>query len=70
MLSYNTFIKTPTEVYYDKIEQAFSILGQRWNGLILHALLDGPKRLSQLEEGMLRLESKRRSDKGYCNCEW
>lgn len=43
-------MKTPTEAYCDKIEQAFSILGQRWNGLILHALLHGPKRFSQLEE--------------------
>ena len=43
-------MKKPTEAYCDKIEQAFSILGQRWNGLILHALLHGPKRFSQLIE--------------------
>ncbi len=39
----------PTEPYCRKIEQAFTILGQRWNGLILHALLHGPKRFHDLE---------------------
>ncbi len=51
-------MKKPTEAYCDKIEQAFSILGQRWNGLILHALLHGPKRFKELEQLIPHISGK------------
>ncbi|WP_412094984.1 winged helix-turn-helix transcriptional regulator, partial [Bacillus haynesii] len=33
-----------------RMEAAFSLLGKRWNGLIIHVLLDGPKRFKDLTE--------------------
>lgn len=33
-----------------KFEQAFSILGKKWTGLIIRVLLDGPKRFSEIKE--------------------
>lgn len=33
-----------------RFETAISLLGQRWTGLIIHQLLDGPKRFGQLTE--------------------
>ncbi|MGD7008717.1 winged helix-turn-helix transcriptional regulator [Metabacillus sp. 84] len=32
-----------------RFEQAIKMLGKRWTGLIIHQLLDGPKRFSVLE---------------------
>ncbi|PCK21166.1 transcriptional regulator [Bacillus pumilus] len=32
------------------IQQAFLLLGKRWNGLIIHVLLDGPKRFKDLTD--------------------
>jgi DNA-binding HxlR family transcriptional regulator len=34
------------------IQQALSILGDKWTGLILRDLFDGPKRFSQLEKSL------------------
>lgn len=31
-----------------KMESAFSLLGKRWNGLIIHVLMDGPKRFKDM----------------------
>ncbi|MGE6629731.1 winged helix-turn-helix transcriptional regulator [Bacillus sp. NPDC077027] len=33
-----------------KIHQAFLLLGKRWNGHIIHVLLDGPKRFKDLTD--------------------
>ncbi|MDP9727137.1 helix-turn-helix transcriptional regulator [Alicyclobacillus sp. TC] len=35
-----------------KFEEAFSLLGKRWTGLILRSLLDGAKRFSEIEESI------------------
>ncbi|AZB43189.1 transcriptional regulator [Bacillus sp. FJAT-42376] len=32
------------------IEFAFKLLGKRWNGMIIHVLMDGPKRFKDLSE--------------------
>ncbi|WP_338711955.1 winged helix-turn-helix transcriptional regulator [Bacillus pumilus] len=32
------------------IQQAFLLLGKRWNGLIIHVLLDGPKRFKDMTD--------------------
>ncbi len=32
-----------------KFESAFKLLGKRWNGLIIHQLMEGPKRFNELE---------------------
>ncbi len=33
-----------------KFESAMTLLSKRWVGLIIHQLLDGPKRFSELEQ--------------------
>ncbi|GEO25769.1 transcriptional regulator [Alicyclobacillus acidoterrestris] len=33
-----------------KFEEAFSLLGRRWTGLIIRALMDGAKRFSEIQE--------------------
>ncbi|GAB7387443.1 helix-turn-helix domain-containing protein [Bacillaceae bacterium] len=33
-----------------KFEAAFELLGKRWTGLIIRALLDGPKRFKDISE--------------------
>ncbi|WP_139492546.1 winged helix-turn-helix transcriptional regulator [Brevibacillus dissolubilis] len=33
-----------------KFESAFELLGKRWTGLIIHALLSGPKRFKDISE--------------------
>lgn len=33
-----------------KFEAAFELLGKRWTGLIIHALLNGAKRFSDVQE--------------------
>ncbi|MBS4196039.1 winged helix-turn-helix transcriptional regulator [Lederbergia citri] len=35
-----------------KFEKAMSILGQRWTGLIIHQLLNGPQRFCTVEAAM------------------
>lgn len=35
-----------------KFEKAMSILGQRWTGLIIHQLLNGPQRFCTVESSM------------------
>jgi len=35
-----------------KFEKAMSILGQRWTGLIIHQLLNGPQRFCSVESAM------------------
>ncbi|MBS2969258.1 helix-turn-helix transcriptional regulator [Metabacillus sp. KIGAM252] len=32
------------------VEFAFKLLGKRWNGMIVHVLIDGPKRFKDLSE--------------------
>jgi len=32
-----------------KFEEAFKLLGKRWTGLIIHQLMNGPKRFNELE---------------------
>ncbi|MFN2745726.1 MULTISPECIES: winged helix-turn-helix transcriptional regulator [Bacillus] len=41
-----------------KMEAAFSLLGKRWNGLIIHVLLDGPKRFKDLTEMIPMISQK------------
>lgn len=33
-----------------KFEAAFELLGKRWTGLIIHVMLNGPKRFSDFQE--------------------
>jgi len=33
-----------------KIESAFELLGKRWTGLIIHVLMDGPKRFKEISD--------------------
>lgn len=33
-----------------KMEKALSVLGKKWNGLIVLSLLDGPKKFSEMEQ--------------------
>ncbi|MTH51998.1 transcriptional regulator [Bacillus mangrovi] len=32
------------------IHTAFNLLGKRWNGMLIHVLMDGPKRFKELSE--------------------
>ncbi|MFD3447919.1 winged helix-turn-helix transcriptional regulator [Microbacteriaceae bacterium 4G12] len=41
-----------------KYEAAFKLLGKRWNGLILHVLLNGPKRFNELTEIIPNISQK------------
>lgn len=41
-----------------KFEHAFEILGKRWNGLIIHSLMDHPLRFSQLEQIIPQLSAR------------
>ncbi|MCW4643750.1 winged helix-turn-helix transcriptional regulator [Bacillus safensis] len=40
------------------IQQAFLLLGKRWNGLIIHVLLDGPKRFKDLSDTIPSISQK------------
>ncbi|MBR0613702.1 winged helix-turn-helix transcriptional regulator [Bacillus safensis] len=40
------------------IQQAFLLLGKRWNGLIIHVLLDGPKRFKDLTDTIPTISQK------------
>lgn len=44
-----------TEFY---LNQAFDILGKRWNGLIIHVLMDGEKRFSDIAELVPQISSR------------
>lgn len=41
-----------------KMESAFSLLGKRWNGLIIHVLMDGPKRFKEITETIPMISQK------------
>jgi DNA-binding HxlR family transcriptional regulator len=41
-----------------KVEIALSLLGKRWNGMIIHVLLDGPKRFKDLNEMIPHISQK------------
>ncbi|MCZ4248944.1 winged helix-turn-helix transcriptional regulator [Bacillus amyloliquefaciens] len=41
-----------------KMESAFSLLGKRWNGLIIHVLMDGPKRFKDMTETIPTISQK------------
>ncbi|MEC9484777.1 MAG: helix-turn-helix domain-containing protein [Candidatus Izemoplasma sp.] len=45
-----------------KFETAMSLLSKRWVGLIIHQLLDGPKRFSELESD-IQISGKVLSDR-------
>ncbi|EKF34718.1 winged helix-turn-helix transcriptional regulator [Bacillus xiamenensis] len=40
------------------IQQAFLLLGKKWNGLIIHVLLDGPKRFKDLTDMIPSISQK------------
>lgn len=57
-----------------KFEHAFEILGKRWNGLIIHSLMESNLRFSQLEHiipqlsaRMLTFRLKELEDEGLIN---
>ncbi|ALC81318.1 MULTISPECIES: winged helix-turn-helix transcriptional regulator [Bacillus] len=41
-----------------KVEIALSLLGKRWNGMIIHVLLHGPKRFKDLNEMIPHISQK------------
>ncbi|MBC1505049.1 winged helix-turn-helix transcriptional regulator [Listeria booriae] len=41
-------MKEETHTMCPKFENAFSLLGKRWTGLIINVLLDGPKRFKEI----------------------
>ncbi|MEK3808595.1 MULTISPECIES: winged helix-turn-helix transcriptional regulator [unclassified Metabacillus] len=41
-----------------KMEKAFGFLGKRWTGLIVHVLLDGPKRFKDLTDTIPSISQK------------
>ena len=41
-----------------KFEHAFEILGKRWNGLIIHSLMESNLRFSQLEQIIPQLSAR------------
>lgn len=45
------------------IERAFCLLGKRWNGLIIHVLLTGPKRFKELTESIPGISQKMLADR-------
>lgn len=46
-----------------KFEHAFTILGKRWNGLIIRTLVDGPMRFSAIEEAIPALSARMLSER-------
>lgn len=40
------------------LTQAFDILGKRWNGLIIHVLMDGEKRFSDIADLIPQISSR------------
>lgn len=45
------------------IERAFCLLGKRWNGLIIHVLLKGPKRFKDLTDSIPGISQKMLADR-------
>lgn len=45
------------------IERAFCLLGKRWNGLIIHVLLTGPKRFKELTNSIPGISQKMLADR-------
>ncbi|KIL52057.1 winged helix-turn-helix transcriptional regulator [Jeotgalibacillus soli] len=41
-----------------KFEQAFQLLGKRWNGVIIRVLADSPKRFSEIAEPIPHISNK------------
>ncbi|PMC39212.1 transcriptional regulator [Bacillus sp. UMB0899] len=46
-----------------KLETAFRLLGKRWTGIIIHVLLDGPKRFKDLTEIIPSISQKMLSER-------
>lgn len=46
-----------------KMESAFRLLGKRWIGIIIHVLLDGPKRFKDLTEIIPSISQKMLSER-------
>lgn len=46
-----------------KLETAFRLLGKRWTGIIVHVLLDGPKRFKDLTEIIPSISQKMLSER-------
>ena len=52
-------VKTESFVLCPKFEKSFSILGKKWNGLIIDVLLErGPQRFGELKERLKELEAE------------
>lgn len=41
-----------------KFENAFELLGKRWTGLIINALLSGPKRFTDIQEYLPNISAR------------
>ena len=37
------------KVLCEKVEQSYHIVGKKWVGLIIHTLMEGPKRFSEIQ---------------------
>lgn len=46
-----------------KMESALSLIGKRWVGIIIHVLLDGPKRFKDLTEIIPSISQKMLSER-------
>ncbi|MBB3127512.1 DNA-binding HxlR family transcriptional regulator [Paenibacillus rhizosphaerae] len=46
-----------------RFENAFSILGKRWNGLIVFSLMDGPKRFKDISNLIPSMSDKMLSER-------
>ncbi|KKI88663.1 HxlR family transcriptional regulator [Bacillus sp. SA1-12] len=46
-----------------KMESAFRLLGKRWIGIIIHVLLDGPKRFKDLTDIIPSISQKMLSER-------
>lgn len=46
-----------------RFESAFSILGKRWNGLIIHTLMSGPKRFKDISHLIPSMSDKMLSER-------
>ena len=52
-------VKTESFVLCPKFEKSFSILGKKWNGLIIDVLLErGPQRFGELKEKIPMLSDR------------
>ncbi|NWL87444.1 MULTISPECIES: winged helix-turn-helix transcriptional regulator [unclassified Paenibacillus] len=46
-----------------RFELAFSLLGKRWNGLIIRTLMDGPRRFKDISNGIPSMSDKMLSER-------